>query len=1047
LIKMKTKTRNLLFAILGLVLLLVVFSLARKEKAGIETPGMDRPDGFIEYYKQITTPIGQENSGYMPNYAYKEYLKALKKSPRRLKNADAYTWEQRGPGNVGGRTRTVIIDPDDASGNTWFAGSASGGIWKTTNSGQTWQNLTVNIPNLSTAALAMAESNTSVIYAGTGEGYGGEGMVSGNGIFISTNKGNSWEHISSTQDNERFRFINKIWVDPSDDSSLVVATNEGLFKSLDAGQSWLDVYTIGYAVQDIVQNPQNENVIYAGVNGLGVIKSYDKGSTWTNSYNGLGECYRVSLSVSPVDTSIIYAGVEAPSYQTHIYRSTDAGKTWSLNYNADGLFMQFHGQQGWFNNVVAAHPFDKDKVYIGGVYFGMLEFDRFTYNGYPEVLRVDTVGTGSYMNFVGFGGSKFRGALATGLDEGAEVEKDDFVTVELRFGNGISQKAHRFYVPEGEGAGVPPEDYMYQDYVDVPFQAWDLDNNRQLMVSFRDQNRNGKFDLIEREYNEDIDGREYVFISAYNYNATSPDGNIAVDGGYEQKLLYFLWPYLIDDGIWDPDNLADSKVTILYGTMSYQNAYTKVLADDRLNENLHVDHHDIKFHVVNSSTQQFNIIEANDGGLGFSADEGATWEQIDNGYVTTQFYGVAKRPDRHEYIGGMQDNGTWQSPVNVSATSTSEYDFRIEGDGFEALWHPWYPQRILGSSYNNYIKISNDFGETWEWTIDGINGDGPFITKLSHSRENPNLVFAVGGKGLYKHINFGMGHHDWQLIDLEDYWSVQNTVTSSHHVKVSLANPEVVWAGGAMYKEPDLNLFLSKDYGETFDTVSTFTDVELGYISGLATHPVNPAEAFVLFSLRAKPKIIRTMDYGQTWNEISGFGQDSTSSNGFPDVLINDLLVLPTDTNTIWAATEIGLFESTDNGISWHYADNGLPPVSIWQLDIIDNVIIAATHGRGIWTTSLSGTVGNEEISKTDVARLYPNPASKFVGIKLISDFIGQVDVNIYNIEGKQIVSNKLNKIQHYHESEFDIQALSAGNYILVIQYMDRQITRKLIVK
>lgn len=1029
-----------------MLLTLAVF-LLRKDKSGTVEPGMDRPDGFIEYYRQITTPIGQKRSGYVPNYAYKEYLKALKKSSRRLKKANAYTWEQRGPGNVGGRTRTIIIDPDDLSGNTWYAGSASGGIWKTTNGGQTWQNLTEEIPNLSTAALAMANSNTSVIYAGTGEGYGGEGMVSGNGIFISTDKGNNWEHISSTENNERFRFINKIWVDPIDDSSIVVATNKGLYKSLDAGQSWTDVYTVGYAVQDVVQNPKNENVLYAGVNGLGVLKSYDKGTTWINSYNGLGECYRVSLSVSPVDTSVVYAGVEAPSYQTHIYRSTDAGKTWALNYNADGLFTHFHGQQGWFNNVVAAHPFDKNKVYVGGVYFGMLEFNRFTYNGYPEVLRVDTVGTGSYMRFVGFGGSKFRRALATGLDENAEVEKDDFVSVELRFGYGISQKAHRFIVPVGEGAGVPPEDYMYQDYVDVPFQAWDLDNNRQLMVSFRDQNRNGKFDLIEREYDEDINGREYIFISASDYNASTPNANIALNGGYEQKLLYFLWPYLKEDGTWNPDSLPNSKVTILYGTMAYQDAYTTVLADDRLNENLHVDHHDIKFHIVNSSAQQFNIIEANDGGLGFSTDQGSTWEQIDNGYLTTQFYGVAKRPDRHEYIGGMQDNGTWQSPVNTSATSTSEYNFRIEGDGFEALWHPWYPQRILGSSYNNYIKISNDFGETWEWTTDGINGDGPFITKLSHSRDNPNLVFAVGGKGVYKHINFGMGHHDWQLIDLGDNWSVQNSVTSSHHVKVSLADPEIVWAGGAMYKKPDLNLFLSKDFGKTFDTVSTFLDVELGYISGLATHPVNPAEAFVLFSLRAKPKIIRTMDYGQSWKEISGFGQDSSSSNGFPDVLVNDLLVLPTDTNTIWVATEIGLFESTDNGVSWHFADNGLPPVSIWQLDIIDNVIIAATHGRGIWTTSLNGMVTNPVTTMTNVAELYPNPASEHINLKLISDYFGKYEVSIFSLDGKLLGNRKFNKKQRLHNTEIDIRSISEGNYIIVIQYKESRITKKLIIQ
>jgi hypothetical protein len=89
---------------------------------------------------------------------------------------------------------------------------------------------------------------------------------------------------------------------------------------------------------------------------------------------------------------------------------------------------------------------------------------------------------------------------------------------------------------------------------------------------------------------------------------------------------------------------------------------------------------------------------------------------------------------------------------------------------------------------------------------------------------------------------------------------------------------------------------------------------------------------------------------------FSGFETSTgdTSLNGFPDVVVNDLLVLPNDTNTIWAATEIGLFESTDNGLSWHIANNGLPSVSVWQLEVVDNEILAATHGRGLWTAELN---------------------------------------------------------------------------------------------
>jgi hypothetical protein len=1008
----------------------------------------DKPEGYYDYFKQITIPLNSKSSGYLPNYAVSELKKSIANSPQRLKSATNYPWVQRGPGNVGGRTRCVIIDPDDITGNTWFVGSVSGGIWKTTDAGGSWENLTPDLPNLSTASLAMSAANTSVIYAGTGEGYGGEGMVSGNGIYKSVDKGLSWDSIASIYNDAHFRFVNKLWVSPTNENVVLAATNKGIFKTTDGGDTWDTVFNRGYAVQDIVQNPLNEHVLYAGVNSLGVIKSVKQGdkNSWHSSYNGMGEVYRVSVSVSPVDTSYIFAGVEAPDYQTHIYQSRDGGKNWQLNYNTDGQFTNFYKEQGWFNNVVAAHPFQKSKVFVGGVYLGLLNFGAATYTSSRDVIRVDTLNTAKFMTFVNFGGSYFSGALSTGIDEEAEVDAEDFVSIEIRFDTNLTQKAHRFTVPDGEGSGVPADNYYYQDYVDVPFQVWDIDNNKQLMVSFRDQDTNGVFNLVDRKYGDDISGREYIFINAIDYDSLNPSAEIAQTGGHEQKLLYFLWPSLSDGQTWNEDSLTFATINIKYGSIEYRDAYTTILADDKLNKELHVDHHDMQFFIPNPAIENFVIVEANDGGLGLSTDMGTTWQQINKGYLTTQFYGVAKRPGKNEYIGGMQDNGTWQSPIDEAATENSDYDFRVEGDGFETLWHPWYPQRILASSYNNLIKISNDFGETWQWVDNSILNDGPFITKLSNSTENPNLVFAVGSAGIYRHTNFGLGIASWESIDLGDTWAVNNTVTSSHNVKVSKADPSVVWAGGAMFKNPDLNIFLSKDYGKTFDTVSNYTDVEMGYISGMATHPVNPAEAFVLFSFKGKPKVLRTMNYGQSWEDLSGFAgsEDGSSNNNFPDVVVNDLLVMP-DTNIIWVATEIGIFESIDNG-EWHYANCGLPAVSIWQLNIVDGQLIVATHGRGIWTADL-GLTSTRLVKSEDEfdIEVYPNPASDFVKVLINSKDFNSGTLKIIDLSGKQVIAKNI-EIDG-SELTIDVSFIPRGNYILVLSNGTHKSFKKLIIK
>ena len=120
-------------------------------------------------------------------------------------SAGGLNFVERGPGNVAGRTRAFLIDPDDASGQTWFAGSASGGIWKTSDGGDNWEWISSDIPNLGTNTLAMAPSNSMVIYAGTGEHFVDE--IDGSGLFKSSDKGATWTQVANPADYNDFRLI------------------------------------------------------------------------------------------------------------------------------------------------------------------------------------------------------------------------------------------------------------------------------------------------------------------------------------------------------------------------------------------------------------------------------------------------------------------------------------------------------------------------------------------------------------------------------------------------------------------------------------------------------------------------------------------------------------------------------------------------------------------------------------------------------------------------------------------------------------------------
>ena len=147
-------------------------------------------------------------------------------------------WVNRGPTNVGGRTRTIMISPGDATGNTGFAGSVGGGLWKSTNLKSTtpsWQPVNDFLATLSISSLTYDPVNTNTYYAGTGEGFGNSDAASGMGIFKSADAGSTWALLPATMTND-FSTVSKVIVTSL--GHVYAATNTGVFRSKDQGASW-----------------------------------------------------------------------------------------------------------------------------------------------------------------------------------------------------------------------------------------------------------------------------------------------------------------------------------------------------------------------------------------------------------------------------------------------------------------------------------------------------------------------------------------------------------------------------------------------------------------------------------------------------------------------------------------------------------------------------------------------------------------------------------------------------------------------------------------
>ena len=979
------------------------------------------PDEFRKHFAAIEGLPG----GYDPyphNHKMMEFRRAYERAAKR--SQAQLDWIERGPGTVGGRTRTVILDPDDPTLSTWYAGAVGGGVWKGRRFVDQydqeqieWTPLTDHLPSLAVSAMALSESNPDILYVGTGEGFYNIDAASGVGMFKTTDRGRTWSQLAATAvpSDNGWRFVNRITVSPNDPDVVVVATNGGIYRTTNGGDSFTKVYNaVDTRIQDLRARPDNWNIQFAAANGQTVLRSTDGGLTWepslTRFHTGSG---RIELAIAPSDPNVVYAAVDANSGE--LYRTIDGGNTWQYVAEVNDLNTGWLGAQGWYDNTIAVHPFSPDTVYLGGIFFWKAWVTGNTTT--VSYLEFNGNNVPPFMGLVSFTGANFGGSLFVGPyalnDPNAtitDITLEDLTSVEVRFGQG-TQKAHRFTVARdggtaGDGgAGIPYAEYRYQGYVEVPFQVWDTDHNRQLMLSFRDQADNGVYDLIDLNTgggDRDAQSREYVFIHRYDYSENTPNAALAADGGLVNGLLYFYWPYLEAENEWDPDHLPVSKIVI---TTGMEEAETHEIEFWIGGNQVHVDHHNMTTVPINPATNDFHMMGGNDGGVAYSRNSGETWIEGDaaKGYNTSQFYDATKREGFEIYLGGTQDNGTWRSYNAANSRRGWIESFPVQADGFDVFWLG--QDSLLGSWQGTNIYRSLNGGVEWIAASADI-PDGQFLTALGTSQKRPEVIFTITPSGIWRSQNFA---DSWQQMPVEQA-SWINTLNSGK-VRVSLANPDVVWAGHYLRLE-NATLHLSRDGGNTFRPVNAPDMAPTAVISGLATHPWQAQTAYVMFSVFGQPKILRTTDYGETWEDLSGFAHSTNgqSTNGFPDARVYDLEVFPEKNHIIWAGTDMGLFESRDHGATWHYADNGLPAVSVWRLRIEDGEVVVATHGRGVWSLDVT-----EVQTRTDpVAAVpttftlepnYPNPFNPTTTIGFQAPHQSHIRLTVFDGLGRKVAT------------------------------------------
>lgn len=330
-----------------------------------------------------------------------------KKAIEKLESRNNAYWELEGPINIGGRITDVEMHP--SSLNIIYAGTASGGIFKSEDQGESWIPIFDDALSLSIGDLAIAPSDSSIIYAGTGESNGGGGSIAyrGVGMYKSMDSGNTWDHIGL----DSIGTVGKVLVHPEDPNKLWVAAmgtlfenspHRGVYHSSNGGQDWEKVLFVSDSTGaiDLAIDPNQPNILYAamwerirrpqfrkyGGPTCGIYRSIDSGVSWAKLDNDLPDenIGRIGLAIDPSNSGRLYSMfVDEIGFHKDIYESVDYGDSWT-SINSDSL-STYNISFGWWFGRLYVHPTNPETLFAFNIFTyrtqnGGEKWDNVNYN-------------------------------------------------------------------------------------------------------------------------------------------------------------------------------------------------------------------------------------------------------------------------------------------------------------------------------------------------------------------------------------------------------------------------------------------------------------------------------------------------------------------------------------------------------------------------------------------------------------------------------------------------------------------------------------------
>ncbi len=845
-------------------------------------------------------------------------------------------WRHLGPANPMGRMTDIAVHDDRQS--TWFVGTAGGGVWRTQNAGTTWECVFHDQGTASIGDVAIAPSDPDVIYVGTGEENARNSVQWGDGVYKSTDGGDSWTHVGLR---ETFQ-IGHVEVHPTDPDIVYVAAlgrlwgdspERGVFRTQDGGATWERVLYKDdkTGCVDVRLHPRDPMTVFACMyerrrdrfdgndpvvrfgEQTGLYKSVDGGGSWRRLRDGLPSCTwgrsGIDLLASDPDTMFAIIETERSGWATGEQKDAPGGsgeerEGGRRQRNARGSAVMGVGTEGAIIETDAAGailvtvteggPAQKAGLQVGDRITAIDEEAVATYADLIEIIRDSR------------GGQQIQVMFTRG---------EDIQEVELTFDTRATGVAR--------AAGRPNGPYSGRLFGQVA--------NRQDRQGERGFETGGVFRSDDR-------GESWTRVNSLT----------------ERPFYYSV--VRVDPQT--PDNVYCVGTT-LWGSTDGGAEFAGI------NRGIHVDFHGVWIDPDDSE----HLIAVCDGGVNESYDQGSTW-QLHKGFSAAQYYDCdTDNSVPYNVIGGLQDNGTWVVPSQTRYRDgvTTHDCFKIwSGDGFGAQADPVEPHVVFATSQNgNAGLVDTRTGRQARMSrgrpSDGgrarFNWDAPFILS-PHNR----LVVYHAGNYLYR----GDRHSH---LDNRGSRPDQGPVTNARGIQMDCVSPrlgdtedgtacalaESPIERGLLYVGTDDGaLWRSDDGGAAWLRIDENLPIDTRlYVSDIV--PSNHEADRVYVTLDGhrsddfRTHVFVSDDRGETFYSMATTLPGRAVCHSFAEDPRNEEL--------LFLGTEHGTWASLDRGYNWLRLANGMPNVSVRELVVQDrdSDLVAATHGRGIFVLDIEG--------------------------------------------------------------------------------------------